>query len=234
MPRQKPKLLVVDDEPDQCEAIKSYFSRRSFLVLTSASGKEALSLIKAHRPDVVLLDMRLSSAMDGKDVLRALRAYDQATKVIMITGDILNEQEAKEVAGLGIVEFLSKPVSFQILEKVIRKALGARYHNTTDMYKLQRKEVPADISLRQINHELSNITNDISHRCELFLLDTEEGFYNDKTKEEQLDIALGLIRAVLKSTERLQGVITKISGVVKKSPSGTNACKTKGNGGSGR
>ena len=41
MPERKPILLVVDDEPDQREFVKNYFSRRGLIVLTTATGEEA-------------------------------------------------------------------------------------------------------------------------------------------------------------------------------------------------
>jgi len=216
MPSHKPKLLVVDDEPDQCESIKSYFSKRNFLVFTAASGEEALTSIKETKPDLVLLDMKLSTDMDGKDVLRILRQSDKDTKVAIVTGDILTEEKIKEIIDLGIVELVSKPVDFQALEKVIKKVLKDNYPTAVHLRAIKHEEDLIDVSLRRISHDLSNITSDIANKCELYILDTEEGLNKDKSDKERLDEAINILKSVVKSSERLTDLVKKISSLAKK------------------
>ena len=216
MAEQKPKLLVVDDEPDQSGSIKSYFSKRGFLVFTALSGEEALRIIKEKAPDIVLLDKKLSSNMDGLDVLRALRQYDKDTKVAIVTGDVLSEEELKEITGLGIVEFLDKPLDIKTLENVVKKALMESYPRAVRFEKIKPQTDSAEISLRRINHELANIANDIAGKCELYLLDTEEGIYRNKTEKERLAIADNVIQGVSRATERIKGIVEKLSMLIKK------------------
>jgi len=212
----KPKLLVVDDEPDIREIIKNHFSRRNFLVFTAASGEEALALIKESKPDLVLLDMKLSTAMDGRDVLRILRQYDKDTKVVMVTGEVIDDEVLKEITNLGIVEFLSKPVDFRTLISTIKKILEDTYPKAVRFEEVKPKEEPNDVSLRRINHDLANITTDISSKCEEYILNTEEGFYKNKTEKERLDEAINIIKSVLKLTERLTDLVKKLSLLAKK------------------
>jgi len=215
MVEYKPKLLVVDDELDQCESIKSYFSKRNFLVFTTATGEEALSLIKENKPDLVLLDMKLPG-MDGRDVLRILREYDKDTKVAMVTGDILNEREIQEITDLGIVEFITKPVEFHVLEKIIKKVLEESYPKAIRFEEIKPQEESVEVSLRRISHDLSNITSDIANKCELYILDTEEGLNKDKSEKERLDEAINILKSVLKQTERLTDIVKKLSSLAKK------------------
>ncbi|MDI6605706.1 MAG: response regulator [Candidatus Omnitrophota bacterium] len=214
--QEKPRLLVVDDEPDQCRSIKSFFSRRNFLVFTTATGKEALSLIKDNRPDLVLLDMRLAGSMEGIEVLRRLRQYDNDTKVAIVTGDVLTEDELKEIAELGIVELLNKPVVLDHLDKIIRRVLEETYPKAVKYEEIRPKEEPVDTSLRRIAHDLSNITSDIANKCELYVLDTEEGLNKDKSERDRLAEAIDVLRSVVKSTERLTELVKKISSLAKK------------------
>jgi len=216
MLEEKPKLLIVDDEPDQCESFKSYFSRRNFLILTAASGEEALTLIKEDKPDLILLDMKLSTNMDGRDVLRVLRQYDKDTKVVMVTGDILDEEEMREITELGIVEFLNKPVDFQTLEEVVKRVLEERYPKMVRYEEIKPAEEPIEASLRRIAHDLSNIASDITNKCELYILDTEEGLYKDKTEKQRLDEAINIIKSVLKLTDKLTDLVKKIASLAKK------------------
>ena len=216
MGKHKPKLLVVDDERDQCESLKSYFSRRNFLVFTVASGEEALVLIKENKPDLVLLDLKLSSNMDGRDVLRILREYDKDTKVAMVTGSILSKQAIQEITDLGIVEFLTKPVDFLTLEKIIKKVLADTYPAAVRFEAIKHERASDEVSLRRISHDLSNITSDIANKCELYILDTEEGINKDQSEKERLNQAINLIKSVLKSTERLTDLVSKASSLAKK------------------
>jgi two-component system response regulator (stage 0 sporulation protein F) len=213
---QKPKLLVVDDERDQCDSIKSYFSRRNFLVFTAATGEGALALIKENKPDLVLLDMKLEGNMDGKDVLQILRQSDKETKVVLVTGDILSEHQMQEITDLGIVEFLHKPVDMQTLEGIIKKVLQENYPTAIRFEAIKPKEESIEVSLKRINHELANITNDIVSKCELYLLDTEEGLNKDKSEKARLDEAIDILKSVLKQTERLTDVVKKLSSLAKK------------------
>jgi len=219
---QKPKLLMVDDEADQRESFKSYFSRRNFLVLTASSGEESLALIKENKPDLVLLDMKFSGKMDGKDVLRLLREYDKDTKVAIVSGDILSEQTIQEITDLGIVEFLIKPVDFKTLEKVIKKVLESKYPEAVRFEEIKPKEESIHIFLRRLSHDLSNIASDIANKCELYILDTEEGVNKDKSEKERLDEALNILKSVLKSTERLAELVKRMSSLTKKENNAKN------------
>ena len=68
------KLLVVDDENDICDFVKTFFKDRGFHVLTASNGEEALSIVKKDRPDMVLLDIK----MKGMDGLAALKHIKRA------------------------------------------------------------------------------------------------------------------------------------------------------------
>ncbi|MFA4888437.1 MAG: response regulator [Candidatus Omnitrophota bacterium] len=212
----KPKLLVVDDEPDQSRTIKNYFSRRGFFVLTTANGEETLSLIKENKPDLVLLDLKLSGRVGGIDALRMLRKYDKATKVAIVTGDLLNERKIQEITDLGIVDFLFKPVDFQTLEKTIKGALKGNYPRIVFPKKSKAAEDSITVSLRHINHDLANIASDIGNKCELYILDTEQGINKDKSEKELLCEAIEIIKSTLITSKRLTSVINQITVLVKR------------------
>lgn len=212
----KPRLLVVDDERDVCEVLKIYFSRRNFQVDSAESVKDALATIKENKPDLIVLDMKLAGDLTGKDLLKTLRQYDKETKVIMVTGELLNELEVKEITNLGISDFLLKPVSAQGLESAIKKALQADKPDTLRFEAIKPKEESADVSLRDIVHDLSNVANSISSICELYVLDTEEGLNKDKTEKERLEEALNTVKSVLKSTQKLADLVNKLSSLAKK------------------
>lgn len=211
---EKPKLLIIDDEPDQRNYIKSFFAKRNFLVFTAKSGEEAILLLKENKPDLVLLDMKLEGTIQGIDVLRALRQYDMETKVAIVTGDILKEEQVKEITKLGIVKFLHKPVNIETLETIIKNILEDNYPKAVSFEEIIPKREPDPIPLRSIIHDLSNITSDIANKCELYILDTEQGLNKDKSEKECLDETIKILKSVLKSTERLTDLVKKLSSFV--------------------
>lgn len=217
MHKIKPRLLVVDDEPDQCDSIKNYFSRRNFVVQTASNGEDAISLIKETNPDLVLLDLKLTPDMNGKEVLRRLRLTDKGTKVVVITGDFLNDDELKEITSYGIADFLNKPLNISTLEDLIKKVLNDKYPKNIQVEQVKApKGASKDVSLRRVKHDLANVTNDISNKCELYVLNAEDGIYNDKTAEERLNMANEVIKSVLKSVDRLAELTNKLSSFVVK------------------
>lgn len=216
MKTHTPRILMVDDEQDQRESFKNYFSKRRLPVFTAASGEEALVLIKKLKPDLVFLDLRLSAGPDGKEVLRILREYDKETRVAVVTGNMLKEKEVQELTSLGIVELLTKPLSFQQLDDFVRKVLAGKYPHFLHAKPVNKTRETSKTSLRRINHELANATSDISSKCELYLLNTEEGIYKKKSEKERLAIAHEIIESVAQSTEKLKGVVERISGLIKR------------------
>lgn len=107
---EKPRLLVVDDQPVNVRLIFDLF-QSDFSVFMATSGEAGLAKCKQLAPDIILLDV-VMDGMTGYDVCRALKA-DPALKhipVIFITGQF---NEADEVHGfeIGAVDFIHKPIN---------------------------------------------------------------------------------------------------------------------------
>lgn len=205
MVRKIPKILVVDDEPDITAAVQSYFGRRGFLVSTTASGKEALEIIKSSKPDLVFLDLTLPE-MTGKEILYKLREFDKKTKVIIITGHTLeSEYEDQEFQSLGIVAYLNKPLVLQDLEKIIGDVLGNKFSlKDVEKYKFIRRAEP--LSLSDIAHRMKNLLGNMRNSCEVFLLNKKDGIYNDKSGEELEKMSEEIIRDVIKTVDQAMEV----------------------------
>jgi two-component system phosphate regulon response regulator PhoB len=124
--RVKPKILVVDDEPDALELIAFNLKGAGFEVLTAPDGECALRLARAHVPDLVLLDLMLPE-VDGLEVCKILRR-DPATAgvpVIMLTA---RASEVDRVLGLelGADDYVTKPFSPRELVLRVKNLLRRR------------------------------------------------------------------------------------------------------------
>lgn len=117
-----PKLLIVDDESDIREFAKSFFKKRNIEVFTASGGREALQIIEAQSPDLVLLDVRMEG-MTGVEVLKRLRANKNDVKVIMVTG-VEDEEVINEANSWGIKGYVHKPLVLEELEKIVMRELA--------------------------------------------------------------------------------------------------------------
>ena len=115
-----PKVLVVDDEPAIVEVLQTFLSRNGHTVRTAFDGPAALRSVRADRPDVVLLDLRMPG-MGGLEVLRCIREIDHELKVIILSG-ILDEETRQQVLDLGAHACFPKPIDLRVLERFLMGA----------------------------------------------------------------------------------------------------------------
>jgi two-component system response regulator (stage 0 sporulation protein F) len=113
-------LLLVEDENTIREYLGMFIERHSeFAVTPAKNGKEAITLFSERKPQCVFLDLGLPD-MHGLDVLKKIREVDATAKVYILTGfdDDAMRQKAKE---LGATAYLTKPVEFDLLLKIIQE-----------------------------------------------------------------------------------------------------------------
>ncbi|MES2178432.1 MAG: sigma-54 dependent transcriptional regulator [Gemmatimonadota bacterium] len=113
------KILIVDDEPDIRSALGRYFERSGHDVLHAGTGEEAVALVQAEHPAVVLLDLFLPD-ISGFDVLE--RTREDRPVIIMITGHGDIPAAVHAIRG-GAEGFLTKPVELAHLGAVVDRAL---------------------------------------------------------------------------------------------------------------
>jgi DNA-binding response OmpR family regulator len=80
-------MLVVDDERVITFALKSYFAKHGFDVVTASESEAAMALLPANEYDIVIADLRLtgSTEEEGLDVVRAARTRSATTAIILLT-----------------------------------------------------------------------------------------------------------------------------------------------------
>ena len=117
MNKTLPRILIVDDEKDVVDFLAAELSRREFDVDTALSGEEAVEKIKANRPHLMLLDVRMPG-MGGLETLRQAKALDPKIGVIMVTA-VHEEDIAKSAMTLGAHDYITKPIDFNYLNMVV-------------------------------------------------------------------------------------------------------------------
>ena len=109
------KILVVDDTRNVQVLLSDFLSSQDFEVLTASDGREALEVVHAANPDLILLDIMMPN-MDGYQFISQLRR-ESSIPVIMITA---KQQEADIIRGfdLGADDYITKP--FRLRELLVR------------------------------------------------------------------------------------------------------------------
>ncbi|MBY0526569.1 MAG: sigma-54 dependent transcriptional regulator [Gemmataceae bacterium] len=116
-----PTLLVVDDEPNVLYSVRKGLATEDLEVLTAATAREGIELVRQHAPDAMILDVRLTD-MCGLDAFNRVREIDPRLPVIIITAYATTET-AIEAMKRGAYEYLLKPVDFHRLREVVARAV---------------------------------------------------------------------------------------------------------------
>jgi len=121
-------LVLADDHPLVLDGIEAVLeSQPDMKVLARcADGEEALAAVRAHRPDVLVLDLRMPR-MDGLTVLRQLNEREGHTKVVVLTA-ALSSEDVIEAVRLGVRGVVLKEMAPKMLVSCIRKVYeGGRW-----------------------------------------------------------------------------------------------------------
>ena len=130
MTERTPKILVVDDVPENVRLLEAVLVPRGYEVVTAHDGDAALDLVEAEEPDLILLDVMMPG-LDGYAVCTRLRANDDTAMlpVIMVTSSV--GQEKTRAIEAGADDFIPKPFNHDELLTRVRSLLRIkRYHDT--------------------------------------------------------------------------------------------------------
>jgi two-component system, NtrC family, nitrogen regulation response regulator NtrX len=133
-----PTILIVDDETSILKTLSGILSDEGFETITASNGYEALKILDAESPDLVLLDIWMPG-MDGIDTLKEIRKIHPTLQVIMITGHGTVET-AVTATKIGAFDFIEKPISIDKVIVGINNALNFRRLEEENRY-LRKKSI---------------------------------------------------------------------------------------------
>ena len=122
-PDQRPRLLLVDDEPTNLQVLR-HVLQADYRLLFATDGARALQVAREQQPQLILLDIMMPG-MDGYAVCRALKADPATAGIPVIFVTALNDSQ-DETAGfdVGGVDYLTKPVSPPVVRARVRTHLS--------------------------------------------------------------------------------------------------------------
>jgi len=116
------RVLVVDDEPGIGNILRIKLRLSGYEVITTTSGAEAIELVKAQEPDIMLLDV-LMPDVTGMDVMDRVRTFSQVP-IIVFTG---RPDIAQFALKLGANDYIAKPFNPDLLVEKIKLVLNTSH-----------------------------------------------------------------------------------------------------------
>lgn len=205
-----PKILVVDDQPINVQLLKRKLEREGMIVATSYSGREALDMVKADRPDLILLDVMMPE-MDGIEVCQRLQA-DKETKAIPVIFITARTSKEGKIEGLGVgaVDYITKPIDLD--ETLARVQTQLRFVSINrELIELQtrlgesRRSATIGAVTQGIAHNLNNLLGVVIGYVDLI-----------KAYHEKPELVKKNAQHLEDAVNRIVGIIKQLTGLVVK------------------
>jgi two-component system sensor histidine kinase/response regulator len=151
----RPVILVVDSDSKSGELTSAYLAGRGYDLVMASSGEQALALAVARRPDLVLLDTRITN-VDGFETARRLKALasDEYLPIVFVTA-LADDDSRLRALEAGAEQFLAKPVN--------RHELRARVRNLLNIRAQQRALAAQNAQLRSLQRFKDETTAMLVH-----------------------------------------------------------------------
>ena len=139
-PQEKPKLLIVDDDPSMLTQLALALGE-NFQVLTANQPKQAWQLIANEHPHVITLDLALerSDPESGFSLLERCLEHDPLMKIVLLTGNDTQENALRAIEQ-GAFDFMGKPVDVDALRQLLERAVRVGQWERQNQKLLQRFE----------------------------------------------------------------------------------------------
>ncbi len=178
--KDKPVILVVDDQPQNIELLEAYLVPQGYEIVTAANGEEALGKLSGNQIDLILLDVMMPG-MDGFEVARRVRRDDTHRLLPIILVTALREAEDR-VKGIeaGCDDFISKPFDKMELLARVRSLLKVKAYN--DLMGNYRTELESEVTKK---------TEELKNAFEMIKADSLETIYRLSMASEYKDKETG-------------------------------------------
>lgn len=123
-----PKILVVDDDPDFVLICRTVLKEAGYDVVEAANGRIALEVMREDRPDLVLLDVMMSTTLEGVDVSKEMKSdLDLKDVPIVMVSSIATTEYAMDFPSdehIPIEAWISKPIQPTVLLRTVERFIA--------------------------------------------------------------------------------------------------------------
>ncbi|MFC1705090.1 two-component system response regulator [Nanoarchaeota archaeon] len=113
-------ILLVDDEPDNVETIKTVLKQNGYKVVTACSGDDCLKKLKKHKVNLILMDIMMPGT-PVRDIISKIKGVKIAYLTVVRTSEAEREELMKKK---NIVDYIQKPFDIDDLLERVKRILG--------------------------------------------------------------------------------------------------------------
>lgn len=193
------RIVIADDHPIIIEGLSQLFKRQSEFELVAAvsDGEKALEAVRAHKPDIIVLDVQMPKK-DGLSVMREMIREGSSTRVVLLTATLDDEGvlEAVDLGVWGLV--LKESAATQLIDALRRVSMGLRAVDPTLVSSAASRSLTRREAKREIESLLSPRETDVVRMV-------AKGLRN-KEIADKLSITEGTVKSYLHSIYEKLGV----------------------------
>src|SRR6185369_7759190 len=123
MSHPQKRILLVDDDPDLCDALQILLTLENFQVTQSDSVPQALAQAQSEHFDLFILDSHIQNK-SGLELCNRIRDFDRSTPILFCSGDAFEADKQKGLQA-GAQAYLTKPVDFDDFVRVVKRLATA-------------------------------------------------------------------------------------------------------------
>ena len=197
-------VVLADDHPLMLKALNDLLSdERDFTVLAQCTnGDDALRAVRAHRPDILVLDLRMPGT-DGLSVMKAMKAENLATRVVLLAASV-EDEETLQATRLGVRGVVLKEMAPRLLVACVRKVhAGGEWLEKQSVSRALEKLLPREAGTREVARLLT------AREVEIVRM-VSEGLHN-KQIAEKLSIGEGTVKVHLHNIYEKLGVDGRVA-----------------------
>jgi DNA-binding response OmpR family regulator len=117
------RILVVEDELETADMLRTYFEFCGYKVFSTAWGKDVLRICRESHPDLIILDIQLPDT-NGYEVYQELGNTEQTSRIPVIFLTKLVDDDLKAISReAGVLDYITKPFDLEELERRVQDAL---------------------------------------------------------------------------------------------------------------
>ncbi len=199
------KILVVDDNPEHTKAAALVLRKEGYQVIEANSGVESLTLVKEHRPDVILLDVVMPD-LDGFEICQRVKADPELSDVYVMMFSGTKKESIEQAKGLeiGADGYITRPIS--------NRELLARVESILRIKAAEEETARYAAELERSNQELSHFAYILSHDLKepLRMVQSFLGLLKMRYEEQLDETANEFIDFAVDGAERMQAMIESL------------------------
>jgi serine phosphatase RsbU (regulator of sigma subunit) len=136
---KRKSILIVEDDESFAKILNDYLSTQGYIVQTTVCGEEGFSLVKEHKPDLLILDMCLPDVC-GLDVIERIRSFDRNMPIVVVSG-ISDVSIAIDAVKRGAWDYILKPIhNLRMFNHILEKIWERDQSNKRERNYVERLE----------------------------------------------------------------------------------------------